>query len=381
MNSRTQGSLGATVPDVNELARPGRPRSAVEALPAYRPGRDAKQAQQDHGVVDAVKLASNENPEAPISAIENAVLHAVRGANRYADHRGAELRSHIASWLGVNAEQVTIGNGSVGLLQQIFLTYLDAGDEIIFGWRSFEVYPIFSQLTGAEMVRVPLLDDLTYDVDGIISAISPATKVIMLATPNNPTGTLLAADDIVRIASAAGDGVIVVIDEAYREFVDADIPDPVAEVVPHFRNVLVTRTLSKAHGLAGLRVGYAVGDAEVVADIDKVAVPFHVNAAAQAAAIAAIDNIDEIEARCAVIVKERGRVESQLASLGWWMPHHQANFVYLSTGVNTMHYATELEKRGVVVRPFDGEGIRVTIGSAAENDRFLAAITELGVVK
>jgi len=202
-----------------------------------------------------------------------------------------------------------------------------------------------------------------------------------LATPNNPTGTLLAADDIVRIASAAGDGVIVVIDEAYREFVDADIPDPVAEVVPHFRNVLVTRTLSKAHGLAGLRVGYAVGDAEVVADIDKVAVPFHVNAAAQAAAIAAIDNIDEIEARCAVIVKERGRVESQLASLGWWMPHHQANFVYLSTGANTMHYATELEKRGVVVRPFDGEGIRVTIGSAAENDRFLAAITELGVVK
>ena len=120
---------------------------------------------------------------------------------------------------------------------------------------------------------------------------------------------------------------------------------------------------------------------EVIADIDKVAVPFHVNAAAQAAAIAAIDNIEEIEARCGVIVSERGRVEAQLSEMGWWMPAHQANFVYLSTGSDTMRLATELEKRGVVVRPFDGEGIRVTIGSPAENDRFLAAITELGVTK
>ena len=366
---------------MSSQVRPGRPRSAVEALPAYRPGRDAKQAQQDHGVADAVKLASNENPEGPISAIESAVLEAVRGANRYADHRGAELRSRIGSWLGVDADQVTIGNGSVGLLQQVFLTYLDPGDEIIFGWRSFEVYPIYSQLTGAQMVRVPLRDDLTYDVDGIIAAISPATKVIMLATPNNPTGTLLAADDIVRIATAAGEGVIVVIDEAYREFVDAETPDPVTEVVPNHRNVLVTRTLSKAHGLAGLRVGYAVGDLDVIADIDKVAVPFHVNAAAQAAAIAAIDNIDEIEARCALIVSERGRVESQLAEMGWWMPTHHANFVFLSTGPQTMTYATELEKRGVVVRPFDGEGLRVTIGNPAENDRFLSAIAALGVTK
>ena len=366
---------------MSSQVRPGRPRSAVEALPAYRPGRDAKQAQQDHGVADAVKLASNENPEGPISAIESAVLEAVRGANRYADHRGAELRSRIGSWLGVDADQVTIGNGSVGLLQQVFLTYLDPGDEIVFGWRSFEVYPIYSQLTGAQMVRVPLRDDLTYDVDGIIAAISPATKVIMLATPNNPTGTLLAADDIVRIATAAGEGVIVVIDEAYREFVDAETPDPVTEVVPNHRNVLVTRTLSKAHGLAGLRVGYAVGDLDVIADIDKVAVPFHVNAAAQAAAIAAIDNIDEIEARCALIVSERGRVESQLAEMGWWMPTHQANFVFLSTGPQTMTYATELEKRGVVVRPFDGEGLRVTIGNPAENDRFLSAIAALGVTK
>ena len=366
---------------MNTQARPGRPRSAVEALPAYRPGRDAEQAQQEHGVADAVKLASNENPEGPISAVESAVLSAVRGANRYADHRGGELRSRIGEWLNISADHITIGNGSVGLLQQIFLTYLDPGDEIIFGWRSFEVYPIYSQLTGAEMIRVPLLDDLTYDVDGIIAALTPATKVVMLATPNNPTGTVLSHDDIVRIATAAGEEVIVVIDEAYREFVDAGTPDPVADIVPQFRNVLVTRTLSKAHGLAGLRVGYAVGDPEVIADIDKVAVPFHVNAAAQAAAIAVIDNIEEIEARCAVIVSERGRVEAQLSEMGWWMPAHQANFVYLSTGSDTMRLATELEKRGVVVRPFDGEGIRVTIGSPAENDRFLAAITELGVTK
>ena len=371
--------MEGTVPHVSDDITIGRPRPSVVGLPAYRPGRDAKQAQIDHGVVDAIKLASNENPDGPIASVVDAVIAATTGVNRYADHRGSALRAVLSEWLHVSPEAVTIGNGSVGLLQQIFLTYLDPGDEVIFGWRSFEVYPIYSQLVGATAVRIPLLDDLTYDVDGIIAAISPRTKVVMLATPNNPTGTVLTTADIIRIAKAAGNDVIVVIDEAYREFAGAAGGDPVHDVTPQFPNVLVTRTLSKAHGLAGLRVGYGVGHPSVISDIDKVAVPFHVNGLAQAAAIAAIANIAEIEQRCAAIVAERARVEEVLRSLGWWHPEHHGNFVYLSTGARSMEFATELEKRGVVVRPFDGEGIRVTIGSTQENDRFIGAIKELGV--
>lgn len=352
----------------------GRPRPVVSSLPAYKPGKDAKQAEVDHGVVDAIKLASNENPNAPIDPVIAAVQGAVTGVNRYADHRAIALRSRLADWLGIESAMVTVGNGSVGILQQIFLTYVDPGDEVVFGWRSFEVYPIFTQLSGGVAVRVPLLPDLTYDVDGIIGALTERTKLVMLATPNNPTGTIISATDLARIANAAGPGTIVVIDEAYREFVDAGIADPVHTVLADHPNVMVTRTLSKAHGLAGLRMGYAVAHPTVISDFDKCTLPFAVNGLAQVAAMAAIDNIELIEQRAKVIVEERSRVEQALHEMGWWLPEHQANFVYLDCGDRTGEITLHLERSGVVVRPFEGEGIRVTIGSVSENDRFLAAM-------
>lgn len=355
----------------------GRPRSVVRSLPAYKPGKDAKQAEIDHGVTNAVKLASNENPEPPIDPIVDAVQSSIAGINRYADHRAVALRSKITEWLGVDAAMVTVGNGSVGILQQIFLTYVDPGDEVVFGWRSFEVYPIFTQLSGGAAVRIPLNDDLTYDVDAIIAAINERTKLVMLATPNNPTGTIISANDLARIAEAAGPRTIVVVDEAYREFVDDGVVDPVRDLLSTYPNMMVTRTLSKAHGLAGLRMGYAVAHPSVISDFDKCTLPFAVNALAQVAALAAIDHIDMINARARGIVEERHRVEDGLRSLGWWLPAHQANFVYLDCGERTGEITLMLERAGVVVRPFEGEGIRVTIGSSAENDRFLAAMASV----
>lgn len=355
----------------------GRPRRVVAGLPAYRPGKGAKQAEAEHGITNAIKLASNENPDEPIEPIIAAVAAAAHGLNRYADHRATALREALAGQMGVEAERVTVGNGSVGLLQQVALTYLDPGDEALYPWRSFEVYPVYTALADATPVTVPLAADLGYDIDGIVAAITPRTKVILLATPNNPTGIAMTTKEIATIAEAAGDGVIVVVDEAYREFLDPGFGDPVADLVPRHPNILVTRTMSKAHGLAGLRLGYAVGHPEVIASLDKTLHPFAVNALAQAAALAAIEHDHLIRARVDAILAERARVEVELRAAGWTFPNHQANFVWLSLGDRTDEVTLGLERRGVVVRPFSGEGIRVTIGSPEENDRFLTALAEV----
>ncbi len=354
----------------------GRPRSVVESLPAYRPGKGAAQAEAEHGISDAIKLASNENPLAPVAAVQRAIVEAASGVNRYADHRATELRETLAYWLGVEAGQVTVGCGSVGLLQQLLLTYVDPGDEVVYPWRSFEVYPVYTTLAGGTSVTVPLVDD-RFDLDAVADAVTPATKVVLLATPNNPTGTAMSTTELAAFLDRVGQNTIVAIDEAYREFVDPVLGDPVTDLVPRYRNVLVLRTFSKAHGLAGLRVGYAIGDADVITALDKTLVPFAVNGVAQAAAIAAVGAIDEIRDRVSDILDERARVVSVLRTVGWQLPEPQANFVYLPLGERTDEVCVELERRGVVARPFSAEGLRITIGTAEENDRFLSALGEV----
>ncbi|MEZ5295842.1 MAG: histidinol-phosphate transaminase [Ilumatobacteraceae bacterium] len=355
----------------------GRPRPVIAGLPAHRPGKGAKQAEAEHGITDAIKLASNENPAEPLPAIVAAITAAAAGANRYADHRATAVREALAGRLGVAVEQVTVGNGTVGLLQQLWLSYVDPGDEVVYPWRSFEVYPVYTQEMAGTAVTVPLRDDLGFDLDAVVDAVTNRTKLVVLATPNNPTGVACTAAELRRALERIPTSVIVCIDEAYREFLDPSFGDPVSELVPDFPNVIVTRTMSKAHGLAGVRVGYGIGHPDVIATIDKTLVPFAVNALAQAAALAAIEHEGEIRRSVDGILAERSRVEAALRSAGWSMPDHQANFVWLTLGDRTDDVTLELERRGVVVRPFSGEGIRVTIGTAAENDRFVAAFLEV----
>lgn len=352
-------------------------RPAVAQLPAYRPGKGAAQAEAEHGITNAIKLASNENPDPPVASILAAVSAAAAGANRYADHRATAVRERIGSWLGVDPAGVTVGAGSVGLLQQLFLTFVDPGDEVVYPWRSFEVYPVYTRLMAGREVTTPLTAEHTFDLDALAAAITPDTRMVLLATPNNPTGTALRTTELRDLLTAISPRTVVVIDEAYREFLDPSFGDPVVELVPDFPNVVVTRTFSKAHGLAGIRVGYAIGHPEVIASIDKTLFPFAVNALAQAAAIAAIDSMDEIQARVDRILAERARVIASLTADGWRLPDAQANFVYLPLGARTDEVYLGLEKRGVVTRPFSNEGIRVTIGSEEQNTRFLATLAEV----
>ena len=354
----------------------GRVRPAVEALAPYRPGKGAKQAEEEHGISDAIKLASNENPFPPVPAVVAAITEAAAGVNRYADHRATELRERIGRWLDFDPERVTVGCGSVGLLQQLSMTFLDPGDEVIYPWLSFEAYPVFANTMGATSVRVPLVDH-TPDLAAVAAAVTPKTKLILLATPNNPTGTALSTDEIAAFLGNVPNDVIVLIDEAYREFSDPGLGDPSTLCDAH-DNLVVFRTLSKAYGLAGLRIGYGLGHPGVITEIDKTLLAFAVNATAQAAAMAALDSLDQVAPNIERLLAERSRVTSALRSAGWSLPDPQANFVWLPVGDNTDSLALALEQRGVVIRPFSGEGMRVTIGTESENDRFLSTLAEVG---
>ncbi len=357
----------------------GRPRAVVAGMPAYRPGKGIKQAEAEHGITDVIKLASNENPLDTADPIVTAIAASAHGLNRYADHRATELREAIAASLStpdvaIAVEQVTVGAGSSGLLQQLCLTYLDPDDEVVYPWRSFEVYPVFTALMAARGVAVPLAADLGFDIDALVAAVTDRTKLMFLATPNNPIGSATTTTELHSLLERVPSDVVVCIDEAYREFLDPGFGDPVTDLLPQFPNALVTRTFSKAHGLAGARVGYAIGDPRVIAAIDRTLLPFAVSALAQAGALAALAHPEVIERGVRAVLVERARVEVELAAAGWTFPNHQGNFVWLAVGATTDELAAAMERSGVIVRPFSGDGMRVTVGSPAENDRFLDAL-------
>ncbi|MBT8239914.1 MAG: aminotransferase class I/II-fold pyridoxal phosphate-dependent enzyme, partial [Acidimicrobiia bacterium] len=303
----------------------GRPRNAVSLMPSYKPGKDAKQSEKELGITDAIKLASNENPMEPIPEIVDAITNVVSGVNRYADHRATEMRQTIADWQGLPVANVTVGAGSSAILHRLVSSYVDPGDEVLYPWRSFEVYPIYTRLLDGEPVTVPLVDE-TADLDGLLDAITEKTKLIMIANPNNPTGSALTTSALAQFCAAVPDRVIVVIDEAYFEFVDPSYGNSVRDLLPSHRNVVVTRTFSKAQGLAGLRVGYAMGDPETISAIDKTQLPFAVSMVSQAAAIAAVQHADKVASRVEEIVSERARVIDEVRGWGIDVPESQANF-------------------------------------------------------
>lgn len=352
----------------------GRARKIIANLPTYKPGKSAKQTEEEYGITDAIKLASNENP-APISApVLEAITEAAQSINRYGDHLAIELREEISQMHGLSAAQIAVGPGSAGLLHQICSVYLEPGDTVVYPWRSFEAYPVFAKAMGAESIQVPLVDH-RFDLEATAAAIDKSTKLVMIATPNNPTGIQSSVSELDTFIASVPSDVIVVIDEAYHEFADPNLGDPMT-LISKYRNAVVTRTFSKAYGLAGIRVGYLAADPEFVVDVNKVLVPFAVNAIAQAAALAAIRNRASFQPAIDMIKAERDRVSAELSSRGWQFPQSQGNFVYLTLGEDTTNYYQALETRGVVTRPFAGEGLRVTISSRTENDRFLQALEE-----
>ena len=348
-------------------------------LPAYKPGKSASAAEEEHGVSNAIKLASNESPWGPLPSVLARMEQASSLSNRYADSRASEVRAKIAEWIGVNANQVTVGCGSVGLIQQLFLTYIDPGDEVLYPWISFEVYPMFTRLMGGVAVN-PELKDQAIDLAGVLAGISERTKLIVLANPNNPTGTAFSVTDLRSFLDQVPTDVVVVLDEAYREFMDPALGDPIHEALPEHPNLIVLRTFSKAQGLASLRIGYGVASPALIATLDRTSLPFAVNGQAQVAALASIEVHDQIMERVQTIRAERDRMARILGESGWNVPRSETNFVYLVTGDRTESVALALERVGLVTRPFPGVGLRITVSEPEENDRVLGALDEIGAL-
>ncbi len=343
-------------------------RAELEGIPTYKPGRPAAA----DGPV-AYKLSSNENPYPPLPGVMESALAAAGSFNRYPDMACTALMGELADRFGVPVSHIATGTGSVGVAQQLLQATSGPGDEVIYAWRSFEAYPIITQVSGATSVRVPLTEGDVHDLDAMADAITERTRLIFVCNPNNPTGTVVRRAELERFLDRVPRDVLVVLDEAYREFIrDPEVPDGI-EIYRERPNVCVLRTFSKAYGLAGLRVGFAVAHEPVAAALRKTAVPFGVSQLAQDAAVASLRAEDELMGRVGALVAERTRVVEALRGQGWTVPETQANFVWLRLGDRTMDFAAARERAGVVVRPFAGEGMRATIGETEANDIFLQA--------
>ena len=340
-------------------------RPALRSLPAYVAGRS---------VPGALKLASNETSYPLLPSVAARVAEVISGANRYPDFAATALTRALAARVGVEDAQIAVGCGSVALCQQVVQALAEDGDEVLYPWRSFEAYPILTAVAGARSVQVPLRADQSFDLAALAAAVTPRTRLIFLCSPNNPTGTALRRADIEHFLDSVRDDVLVVVDEAYREFVtDPDVPDGLTLL--ERPNILILRTFSKAYGLAGLRVGYGVAaDPDIARALRQTQIPFAVSQIAQDAALACLEPAAEKELMTRVdeVVAERNRVQDELLRLGYPVTPSQANFVWLPLGPVTVDWARACEDDGVIVRPFAGAGARVTIATAPENDRFLA---------
>jgi histidinol-phosphate aminotransferase len=361
-NDETSGAADAAIP---------RLRAAIAGLPAYKAGRAA---QSTGG--PAFKLSSNENPYPPLPGVLEQAVAEAGSMNRYPDFGSSALIDELSAQFGVPAEHLAVGTGSVGVAQQLLQATAGPGDEVIYAWRSFEAYPILTQISGATAVEVPLRDE-RHDLDAMAAAITDRTRLIFVCTPNNPTGAVVHRDELERFLDRVPQDVLVVVDEAYTEF----NRDPEAvDGLGFYRarpNVCVLRTFSKAYGLAGLRVGFAVASAPVAAALRSTAVPFGVNLVAQTAAVASLRARPALEERVAALVAERARVLDRLRELGVEVPHTEANFYWLRLGDQTGKFAAACEEAGVTVRPFGDEGVRVTIGETEANDIVLGLAARL----
>ena len=342
-------------------------RAALDQVPAYVAGKPP--APREGQTV--YKVSSNENPHPPLPSVLEVIREHAASVNRYPDMGVTALTEALAEHLDVPREQLATGTGSVGVLAQIVQSLCDPGDEVVYAWRSFEAYPIVVAIAGAISVQVPLTADHRHDLDAMAAAITDRTKVVLVCTPNNPTGPAVTHAELEDFIASVPSHVLVVVDEAYLEFVEGgERVDGLALRREH-DNVMLLRTFSKAYGLAGLRVGYAVAPEPVAEALRKTATPFGVNLLAQAAAVASLEAKGELDVRVKQLVAERARVVEGLRAAGWDLPESQANFVWFPLGERTADFVAACEQAGLSVRPYGTDGVRVSIGETEANDRLL----------
>ncbi len=353
---------------------PGRPtlRAALDDIPTYQPGRPPA----TRAGASTYKLSSNENPYPPLSGVLDAAVAAAAAMNRYPDMGCSALYQALAQRFDVPLGDLAAGTGSVAVLYHLLQAVCSEGDEVVYAWRSFEAYPIAVGVTGAVGVQVPLATGARHDLAAMLAAVNHRTKVVMVCTPNNPTGPVVHREELVELVDAVPRDVLVVIDEAYREFIrDPDVVDGL-DLYRGRDNVVVLRTFSKAYGLAGFRVGFAVAPTPVAEAVRKVALPFGVSHVAQQAAVASLAAEGALLERVGSLVGERSRVLAALREQGWDVPVSEANFVWMPLGEDTVAFAAQAEAAGITVRPFAGDGARVTIGEVEANDVFLGVAAD-----
>lgn len=352
---------------------PIRLRPDLANLPPYKPGKAPAASDRPQ-----YKLSANENPFPPLPAVIDAVVAHVGGINSYPNLAAPEAVAAIAARQGVDAASVVLGAGSVELVSQIIRATSGPGDEVIFAWRSFEAYPLLISAAGATPVPVPLTAEAAHDLPAMAAAITEHTRVIFLCNPNNPTGTTVTAADVESFLAAVPEHIAVIIDEAYVHFNTAtDGPDGV-DLFRRYPNIIVTHTFSKAYGLAGLRIGYAIAPAPVAVALRTMALPFGVSTLAQFAAIASLEAEAELQERVEQLIAARTAFADALAQRGWTLPTSQANFLWFPFGADTLAAAEVLERHGVISRAFAGEGLRLTIGSPEAMVAALVALDEIG---
>ncbi|MFE6254044.1 histidinol-phosphate transaminase [Agromyces sp. NPDC057865] len=351
-------------------------RPEIAALPAYRQGRPAP--------ADGYKLSSNENPFSPLPGVAEAVAATANEINRYPDATALALREKLAERFGVSTDEVIVGAGSVSLLAQFIAAAAGPGDEVVYAWRSFEAYPGLVTVSGATSIQVSNRGDHGHDLDAMADAVTERTRVAIVCSPNNPTGVIVTADEFEAFMARVPADMLVLLDEAYIEFVRTEPTGPGASVdgstlLGRYPNLVILRTFSKAYGLAGLRVGYAIGPAYILDAARSTAIPLSVTAASAAAALASLEPEAEREllARVETIAGRREALRAALLEQGWPVPEAHGNFVWLPTGDRTVEVAERLFDAGLVTRAFPPEGIRISVGEPESVETLLRILGEL----
>ena len=349
----------------------------ILGIAPYEPGKPVEELERELGIQNAIKLASNENPLPPSDRVQQAIIAALPHLNRYPDGSAYYLRQAVAKKHGFTPDQIMLGNGSNDLIELVVRAFMRPGDEAVVPHPSFVVYPMIVQAVGGVRVMV-MLRDYRLDLEAMARAITPQTKVVFIANPNNPTATIVTRDEVAHFMARVPERTIVVFDEAYTEFAQGpDFPDVLA-YVREGRKVLVLRTFSKASSLAGLRIGYTIGDADAIALMNRIRQPFNVNSLGQVAALAALD--DDTHVLECVRMNEAGKafLYDEFKTLGVKYVPSRANFILVDVGRNAADIYQKLLHEGVIVRPMTSFGmetaLRITIGTPDENRRLIKGL-------
>jgi len=346
----------------------------ITAIQPYVPGKPVEELERELGISNSIKLASNENPLGPSPDAMKAIKDSFSDLNRYPDGAGYYLKNALSEKLSISLDELILGNGSNELLDIAARAYLQAGDEAVMASPSFVVYAMAVQSVGGRSVQVPL-KDYCHDLEAMAAAITPKTKMIFIANPNNPTGTINTKDEFDALMEKITDDMLVVVDEAYYEYVSA--PD-YADSMKHFRagrNILILKTFSKIYGLAGLRIGYGIAKKEILVDMNRLREPFNTNSLAQKAALAALGDTEHVIKSRSTNDQGREYLYKELSSLGISYVPTEANFIYIPI-MDSIAINNSLMKKGIIIRPMGPKAIRVTIGLPEENRRFIEALKE-----